>query len=236
MENKNNKNQILWGLFFLVGAAALILGKLDIFPSISVFEIFFSIILIWIFLHGLRHRSFFAVFMSLAFLVCLYNDKLRITTLTPLTILCAALLASIGLEIIFHKNRNYFTHKKRLPEEKNMNSAACGEHIAIEENFVSTTKYITSEHLIDAKIEMNFGEMQVYLDNAVLANKTASLHVNVSFGNMVLYVPSSWKVINYATASFGSITEKNSSYSNSDSPVLNLYGDVAFGGLEIFYI
>ena len=84
----------------------------------------------------------------------------------------------------------------------------------------------------------SFGEMKVYYDNAFTNEKQVYTKIDVAFGNMVLYVPKTWQVINNIDCSFGAVNIKNQkSYTpQEDAPVLVITGSVAFGAAEIIYM
>lgn len=84
-------------------------------------------------------------------------------------------------------------------------------------------------------IDSSFGSLTVYFDNAVLKNGVASIYVNNSFASTILYIPSEWKVEIYVNNTLGTTQEKGQSNQHG-SNILNIYGDVSFGLLEIRYI
>lgn len=59
--------------------------------------------------------------------------------------------------------------------------------------------------------------------------------MDVSFGSVELYIPSSWNLVNETSAAFGSVGEQNTSSTNG-GPLVTLNGSVSFGGVEIIYI
>lgn len=77
--------------------------------------------------------------------------------------------------------------------------------------------------------------MIVYFDNAVLGDGKALVNVEVSFGDIKLYIPKTWKVIMNLDNAFGGCKE-HGNCSQSDENVLLLNGEVSFGALEIYYI
>lgn len=236
-ERQFNADKIFWGLCFLAGAAALIASKLGYWPTVSVLSIFLTILFIWMLVKGLAHLNFGEILFSIAFLACIYDEPLGITALTPWTVLGAALLGSIGLSMIFPKTQHWHFHSQPkdapiiidLPDD---------QVIHFENSFGSTIKYINSEDFVKAHLETSFGEMKAYFDNAIIQRGSAQVKINVSFGNMVLYVPKTWQVIDNTTVSFGSLHIKNPGdcqYQNGN-PTLYLVGDISFGGTEIYYV
>ena len=66
-----DKGNFFWGIFFIVAAVFLIIGKLDIFANFSVFKLIITIFLAAWFLQSLGRRDFGGILFSLAFL-CIF--------------------------------------------------------------------------------------------------------------------------------------------------------------------
>ena len=64
--------------------------------------------------------------------------------------------------------------------------------------------------------------------------ESATFEVDLSFGNVTLYVPSKWRVEIEVDNAFGSVT--NPRNVNEKEKTLYIRGDVAFGSLKIIYI
>lgn len=105
-----------------------------------------------------------------------------------------------------------------------------------EVSFGSAVKYINSTGFKKADLRVSFGQMAVYFDNAVLDGGKALADVEVSFGNLQLYVPKEWKVVQNLDTAFGGCKEHGKCNQNSDENILMVTGEVSFSGLEIFYI
>lgn len=235
---KREKN-IFWGLLFILGAVFIVVNKLGYFQDIGVMTVIFTIGLAGALVDSIYHRSFGGILFSLAFLCILYDDFLGIEALTPWPVLVAALLGTVGLNMIFRQKKRSWkceksydwdneTYKKVIDQDGN-------DWVRCEVSFSSTTKYINSTSFKKADLECSFGSMTVYFDNAVLDQGKAVVDVDVSFGSMELYIPKTWKVVMNLDNSFGGCKE-HGNCSNSDENVLMLTGDVSFGGLEIYYI
>lgn len=239
--NKSSMNKLFWGLMFLLGAAALVLNRLDIWPTfyhISLMDIILTLFFVWIFLVGIRHHNFFGMLFGLALIAIQYDELLHITAITPWTLLGATLLAAIGLTIIFpHKHSKVIGHNgfTFVDSGKKVFNEADGEILYFKNSFGSTTKYVNTDALVNATLQNSFGEMKVYFDNAVIKNGVADINLEVSFGEATLYIPKTWNVENHTKCSFGSFTEENASQSQG-CPTLRVYGEIAFGDAKIIYI
>lgn len=241
-DNRFSMNKFFWGLLFLLGAASLLLNRIHIWPTffhISLFDIVLTIFFIWLFLDGLRRRNFFKILFALAFIAIQYDELLKITAITPWTLLGAALLASIGLTIIFpgyhHNHGRQYNGFGFVDSGKKVFNESDGETLYFKNSFGSSAKYVNTNALVNATFENSFGEMQIYFDNTVIKNGTADINLDVSFGNAILYIPSTWNVENHVKTSFGTLREQNTNHSQG-CPTLRIYGEIAFGDALIIYI
>lgn len=232
-----NADNIFWGLCFIAGGGALLLSKLGYWPTLSIFSIFLTILFVWMLVKGIARTNFPEIVFSIALLACVYDEPLGITNLTPWTVLGVALLVSIGLCIIFPKQRHWYIHNHGS-HNPDVIDVPDDQVIRYENSFGSTIKYINSDAFISARLETSFGEMKVYFDNTVIQNESAQVSIEVSFGYMVLYVPRTWKIVDNTTVSFGSVNMKNPNHCKQEdgSPTLYLTGDVSFAGTDIFYV
>lgn len=236
-DQKSKLDKVFWGICFLIGAAALVFSKLNLLPHLSFFNILCTIVLAMILVKSVIHRNFFGILIPLALLACIYDQPLGITALTPWTILGAALLASIGLSILFKRKPPFFNHHySDFGNDSSVINEEDESNIHFQNSFGSSIKYINSENFVSGRFETSFGELQIYFDNAVIQDDNAQVTIDVSFGSMVLYVPRTWKVVSHVCATFGAIDGKNRSQETEGSPVLHIYGDVSFGEAQIIYI
>lgn len=237
------KENIFWGLFFILGGIFLIVSRLNLLGDFSFLTLFFTILLIAWLARSLRYMEFGGILFSIAFLCILYDDFLHIEQLTPWPVLGAAAFGSIGLSIIFKDkihhniggNSSSSAYVKR-PEngERKEGEEVTDNQFTFSTTFSSSAKYVRSDDFSQAKIYCSFGDMKVYFDDAMIQNGEANIYLDVKFGGVELYLPKTWNVINHASATFGAVDEKNRSATNG-TPTIILNGDVAFGGVTIFY-
>lgn len=228
-----DKGNFFWGIFFIVAAIFLIIGKLDIFANFSVFKLIITVFLVAWFLQGLKRKDFGGILFSLAFLCILYDRFLGIEALTPWTVLGAAAFGSIGLSFLFKKTPQSHIY----PRPAHVNNADNISHgiFTFSNSFGESVKYVNSDNFIQADINNAFGDSKIYFDNAIIENGEAHINLNVKFGNINLFFPNTWNVINQATASLGDIRENNRSNSTG-SPTVILTGHISFGCATITYI
>ncbi len=242
-KHKKRSGHVFWGIVLLMGAAAIVVGRLGYFDEIGVWNIVLSAALICLAGNGIARHSFGEILFSLAFLIIVNDKLLRLEAITPWPVLGAALLGTIGLNVLFpgfHKKRSIMklhfngsdkTHDGSGPvfEEK-----WDGASVSYDNAFGGVVKYLTDE-ISHVSVDNAFGSMQVYFTDAKLLEERAAVDVDTSFGNVILYVPASWKVVISTDNAFGAVREEGHCNPNG-STVLYVRGDVSFGCLQIRYV
>lgn len=136
-KGKRKWSKLFWGLFLILMGIFLVISKMGLIKGIGFWSVFFTIIFAALFIRGLVKRNFTAIFFSIAFLCIIYDDQLGITALTPWTVLLAALLLSVGMNILFHKKGSYRKYIKFMDDDvvDMGNADDSGEKIRFGANF-----------------------------------------------------------------------------------------------------
>ena len=249
------KKDVFWGLLFVLAAIFIIVDRLGYFPQIGVFKIVVTIALIMIMLKSVIHVRFSGILFPIALLCIIYADQWNITALTPGPVLVTALLASIGLSMMFKKDDYWRTHahwhqkdwrhdgwhhknwsKDNVEEQfdKVINEPD-GNVVNCVVSFGSSMKYINTDNFEKANIKCSFGAMKVYFDKAIVSSGHAEIYLDISFSGVELYIPKTWNVVYDVNTTLGGIDEKNRK-TESDSPVVTIKGSISLSGVEIIYI
>lgn len=235
------KERVFWGLFFIVGAIAVVVNRLGFLGDLSLWTVFFTVFLAAALIKSVVYRNASGILFSLALICILYAKPLGITAITPWPVLGAALLGSIGCSILFHpwrcrySWRHYPFHDRHQAPGDFETETIEGKSINLKTSFSGSIKYINSDDFKTAYLDCSFGSMKVYFDNAVIQDGLATVTIDASFCGVELFIPKEWKVENRLSASFGGVEEKNRNISTG-SPILQLTGDVSFSGVTIIYI
>lgn len=226
------KERIFWGLFFILGAVAVIVSKLGFFGDIGLWTVFLTVLLVALLIKSVPCRSYSGILFSIAFLCILYAKPLGITAITPWTVLGAALLGSIGCALLFRPWRRY----KCYHHDENFETETIeGDCIHLNTTFASSVKFINSEDFKRAHVSCSFAGLKVYFDHAVIQGDEAVVELDASFCGVELFIPKEWRVETQISTSFGGVEEKNRNISTG-SPILRLVGHCSFGGVTIIYI
>ena len=114
-------------------------------------------------------------------------------------------------------------------------SNIAGERIKLENTFGNSTKYVSSDNFLYAKIDNSFGSLAVYFDNALIQNGNAEIYLDNVFGVINIYLPKNWYVDNQVRVTFGAFKE-NGQNQVSNFPVVNITGSTTFGTVNVYYI
>lgn len=229
-------NKMFWGLLFLLGAVTFLVSKLGFLEGIGFWSILFTIGLVAMLINGLVERSFGIILFSLAFLVIVNDEFLHLEEITPWPVLGAALLGTMGLNLMFPGFHRGKRSRGNMGSIGSGGTAAGGAYkagnvVSLENTFGRSVKYVTGEISV-VNLDSACGVMEVYFNDAVLKDHAAYVCVDGTFGKVILYVPRSWRVVNNASAPFGSV-ESDCGSGSSDEDTLYVSGNVAFGVLQI---
>ena len=238
---KKQYKKIFWGVLFLLGAIALLLGRFGYLEGLNFWSVFFSIVLFGLLADGILGRSFGQILFSLACLIILNDELLHLEMITPWPVLGAALLGTIGLNILFPKRWKYKNHPippyppNGCRPGKKEEEILSGEEIRYEASFGYAVKYVVGSNIGRIFLESSFGNLEVYFTDASLKDNTAHALVECSFGNLELYVPADWNVVINVGQAFGRVEESGCG-NPSGVNTLYLEGEVSFGHVEVHHI
>lgn len=230
---------VFWGIVLVVGALAMLMNRLGYFQQdgLSFWSVFFSVCLAAMILDGLKKRSFGEIVFGLAFLIIVNDKLLGLEAITPWPVLLAACAVTGGLNMLFpgfRRHRHVFFRGGKNPAEGKTTESREGDAVSYENTFGGTVKYITGE-ISTVNMSNSFGAMEVYFSDAVLKNSSAEVHISSSFGGVVLYIPSDWRVILNVESVFAGVEEEGHC-NQAGEKVLYIDGQISFCGLEIKYL
>lgn len=103
-------NKIFWGVFLILAAVFLVVSQMGLVEGVGVVSVLFAIFWAAQLIAGIVKLSFGRILFSLAFLAIIFDEQLGIEAITPWTVLGAALLGTIGLNMIFRKKKKKYYH------------------------------------------------------------------------------------------------------------------------------
>ena len=234
------RERTFWGMFFILGAVAMIAGKLGFLGGFGFWTVLFTIFLAACLAKSIVRRSMTGVLFTAAFLCIVYDRQLGITALTPWTVLGAAFLGSIGFSLLRRPRMGgFYRHCGRgrdFTHETVQDCAGEGQRLHLETAVAGSVKYVRSDDFRGADLRCSFGALTVYFDNAVIRGGEAEVNLDVSFGGVELFIPKEWAIVNEVSLTLSGLEEKNSSRAAAAGPVLRLTGNANLSGISITYV
>ena len=236
-------NNWFWGIFFVLAAIFVIASQVTSFTVIGFWPIAATVLLAAIFIQSLIKLNFFGVFLSLALAYMIYQHTLGWYIISPWLLILAAILVSTGFHIIFGRQTKcryedrHDGHVDRFVDDGHRTMEDVdGNNPYVKLSFGSSSKYIHADALKSGQFTCSFGALSVYFDQAQLDPDGAEIYLDCSFGEIKLYCPREWKIVDKLKASLGGVRNDLRSGSAPDSPTVVLTGGTSLGSIEILYI
>lgn len=257
--SRTHSKRIILGLALLLAAVFLVLDQLHL---VALHVGFWSVVWTVVFAVGaifsLMNKSISGTVFSIAFLLIIYAKPLHIQAIVPWTVLVAAALISVGLNMLFKRNfkPNVVVNGKKVNvnwsdlknlkyevnSDKNGKKSQTtvesndGENVVISSKMGDVSRFIHSKNLRSVSVNSSMGDVKVYLDDAKAAGDVVYANINVSLGDVTFYLPGNWKVRSNIDSGFGEISIPDRPKKDSDGPTLILQGKSSMGDLTVKYI
>lgn len=245
--SKNTKTKIkftikneIWGLFFVLAAVFVLFGRnLPFFEGISIWRLILGVIMLSTLIEGIKKVNFGEIFFALAVIAIAFDKVLGIEAYTPWPVIGAALLLTIGFELIFGNKKGghfgvYHNGRKLEKGETIDEEESHDGYYSVETAFATTSKYVSSESLKKADIENSFGSLSVYFDSTTIDGE-AVISVENSFGNTALYIPKEWQIRIENNTFLGKVVFNGECLGTADCTAV-IKSETSFGSVEINYI
>lgn len=233
------KKKIAFALILILIAIYLVVNKLGLLPNVPFFAILFTMLFCYAAIRGLIQLHFFEAMVSLAIVGCINDKLLHIEAITPWTLLIAAILIGIALDMLFKncrkKKDSYIFENADHFTTSYVENGSDGENVNVENTFGSVSKYVNSDCFQKAKISNSFGECNVFFNNAILAGSSASIKVENSFGSTNVYLPSTWRIVTRQDTAFGNINIQGQGSTVEGAPTIELTLNSSFGEINIIF-
>lgn len=231
--------RVMWGLI-LIGLGVLVV--MDKMAIISVpFYLLACLVVLGCVITAIIDRSIFFLTVSLSGLIYIYGRFTNSYDIPIWILIITSGIISIGIRMIFPKKFKFNFHSIPFGHHKyeqvidatggNSYETDNSSDVVLDSSFASVVKYVNSEDFKTAKANVSFGEGSLYFNNAVVKEGNADLSIDVSFGQLNLFIPNNWQVNSRVRTSFSEIYVQPT---NVDTTVtLTINGDVSFSGVKI---
>lgn len=226
------KTNITGGLILILLAVYLIINKLGLLPDVQWFRLLVTVFMGYLVVKNVPKINFFGIIMPLCILGCMYDEQLGIEEITPWTLIGAGFFLSLGLGMMFKKNK---TIHYGMHTEHKVENCQDGRTIRMDNSFKSVSKYVNSDAFCEARLDNSFGSANIYFNNAVMANGNARVVLDNSFGEMNVYFPKTWRMELAQDASFGDVKVHGAGNADMDAPLVHVDADSSFGCINIYF-
>lgn len=216
----------LTGILFLAVALAIVLSQLKVFPNLPIMLIVLTLLFGYGLLKAVVERHLFSGVFNAFALFIIYNHEYKFAPIDLWTSVLIGLLVYMGLSQ-FIKPKVYSkweSGKKFVYKLSNNDSVMFGEKI----------KYLDDPMKNEYAFDCTFGSMKIYFNNPYMNSDTIYLRANVQFGEMMIFVPSQWRVENHISAFLGEVNSQRDV--SPKQKTLILTGNVTFGEMQVIYI
>lgn len=241
---RKNISRTLWGVGFIAAGIFLLLDQMHVINfNLSFWTIVWTVVFVAMGISSIADKSISGTVFAIAFLAIVYAKPLHISHLVPWTILIVALLISIGLDMIFKKNNVHgevFVNGEKVNDIKSehiltdVDKVETDDDIIIDQKISDTSRYIRSQNLRSVTINSFIGDAELHFDQAKAAGESVVMDINASIGDIDIYVPNDWQVVNELNSSWGDIDYFG--HSNGTGTKLILRGSKKIGDLEIHFV
>ncbi len=230
---------ILWGLLFILAAVYLVLRGLGFIIALPIWSIFFAAVFAFIAVEGLIHLEWGQFFFPLCFIGWIFMDELNdaIHSLNPnagisgWTLFVIAMLLTIGFSMIFKKKSSVEFIKTENGNTVIENTSEGG--YKIENSFSATSKYVNLTDMQRVEVENNFGQTNVYFENAIVSASGATIKVENNFGETNVYVPAKWRIDVVQKSAFGNVRVIGTGNCDMDAPHVVIEAEANFGEIRV---
>lgn len=238
MNNRKN-NKVLYGILLISLAVVMFLSAFDLLPPNIISQVI-SFTFIGYGVFALLKRDFYVSFFSIAF-----GLKLSPIILSPyldfneigwFLLLFITFLLATGFETLFGKKYSWKkTFKKGKfsgAEFSNNNDDLSGEYVNASLNMGESSRYINSNNLKEADLNCTLGDLSVYFMGGKLENDVM-VNVYCKLGNIDLYFPRDWRVVNNINVSLGDVDVRGGG--SNDGYTVYLNGNVSLGNVDVYF-
>ncbi|EHJ53331.1 hypothetical protein [Streptococcus macacae] len=229
------KKGYIW--YLLLAALACYFIVTAFFPALHLVFNTMLILAIAFILMGLGSRSAILAFIGLGFLSIYLKDTFHFHySIGPLF----AGLVLIGVIINGILKPRYSYHYKKyfnpyFEGNKRTYDSDDEANIYLKTLFSENMSYITSQQISHLFITTKFGGQYVDLSQAQFMTDSPEIHLDVSFADTTIRIPSHWKIINKASSPFATISFSGYPSTEDQQITVLLTGTVAMGTVNIQY-
>jgi predicted membrane protein len=221
-----NSSKFVLGVILIVLGILFLVDQVGLFNTFNIsfwniFWTFWPLILIFlgvkVLVDGNSNRGIILLVLGVVFL------STNLFKWDFFSILWPVIIITIGLSILFKRESGTVNASKSTSSEDTISESVV---------FWGVERKVKSKNFKGGDINVAFGGMELDLREAKIAKEGAKLNISCAFGGVELFVPKDCRVKTNGTGILGGWDSKVEEREVS-TPVLEISGGVAFGGVEI---
>lgn len=228
-------SRIFWGVALLLWAFCLIFNGTGLFDEIGMWSIIVTIAGAVVLVEGLIKFSVTRTVIGASCIAYVWKDEIGLEHIGFWTLVLATILIIVGLNILLQPLK-----KKRLKKTMFVNNSSDNVQVSnktvINRSFSGGSEFIRSKDFQRGDIDVKFSGLKLYFNDAVIIDESATLHMNVSFSSVELYVPCEWAIDNRLLKTAANVEVPQNDSNIAVNKTLKLKGDVNFGSIKIIYV
>jgi len=238
-------SKLIWGTFLLLAAAFIFINQISGFTTLGVGSIIVAILSLAFIVQCLAHLRIAPLPIPAAVLYIVLQKPLELPHIEIWALFLTAVLASIGIAMLFPRRRRIRVHTDNKYTSKPENhrrqaqteNCSDGNNPSVSVSFGAISRRICANALETVQLQCSFGALEIYFDQATPSPNGAEADLNCNFGAVKLFVPREWQIIDRLNCSLGGVDiDKRPGAIKEDAPKLTLKGSVSLGGVEVQHI
>ncbi|MBD5430694.1 hypothetical protein [Lactobacillus sp.] len=224
------------GIIFIVLAVLILIDALNILPGPWGQHLGLTFFFLVIFIFLIRWRLTFLATLFLSFIIMLHKTGMGMTHVSNWTILGIAILIGIGLSLLYHPYVRYIQRlikgEEPVPFSTLQERDDDADAITIYSRLSDTSRTISGE-FEKIKINAKLSNLDLHMDQALLATPTGKINIKAESSDLILYIPLEWKIDTDKLHKISSTINFNGPENGTTSKVLYIDGDLIKSTLTI---
>lgn len=225
-----NRNNVLWGLIFIILGVGFAGNVFDLWSFSIFFPGWWTLFLIIpcaasLYHNGIQTGPLVGFSVGVMFFLSsqgFISGNLIVRLFVPVVLII------IGASIILSSSpRKTISYKSSELQKKNLNNMTYYTATFSSQNIVLDNQIFTG-----ASINAIFGSITLRLDNSII-NEDVVINCNSTFGGIEIYLPNYVNVKVSRTPLFGGVSNRRYAVTNPDAPTIYINATCMFGGVEI---
>ena len=248
MNQRQRNNNIFAGVVLIFLAFYIVAKKMVELPDIHLVKIVFTCLFVYLIYKGIRRKDWGLIFIPGSLIICQYRDLISISSSSSFTIVLAAVLLTIGFNLIFNKKNfkhndmeviydtdGQFVNEDGLFTDYTVKDKKDGKKIVIDNGLGSATRYIQEQDVKEIIVDNGMGQCTVYFQNCSLADNVLKMKVDNGMGATTIYFPGEWGLNLKQDNGLGKVKVIGTPCTDVYAPCVDIFVDNGMGIVNLIF-